>query len=354
LTMTTQVPEQSHSCLLEAKYAAGGLTPEADINLSPPSDLQRFDPPAVKLEIRGVTPHLQSLLWSKHTIHKNTIAAKLRASGASELALSLENCHSTYTIQVCGRCNTVMKFPNRCDRLWCPECQPRLQREREKAVAWWAAEITQPKHVVLTVKNVNDFSKAHVLEFKSWFTKLRRSKFCRNWVGGFYSIEVTNEGTGWHLHLHALVEAKWIDSIGLSEAWSKATNGMGRIVKVKDARGKDYLHEVTKYVAKGSQLAAWSGQNTLRFIQAFDSVRTFGVFGKLYGLRTKFAEWLEAVQTAKPKCNCGSCDVRYYTESEFLELELRPDPETKSLPPPQTLDCLTPWLALDITVNWTR
>jgi len=207
--------------------------------------------------------------------------------------------------------------------------------------------------VVLTVKNVADFSKAHVLEFKSWFTKLRRSKFARNWVGGFYSIEVTNEGAGWHLHLHALIEARWIDAIGLSTAWDKCTNGMGRIVKVKDARGSSYLHEVTKYVAKGSQLAAWPGRDMLKFVSAFDGVRTFGVFGKLYGLRTKFAEWLEAIQSTKPKCTCGSCEVSYYTESEFLELELRPDPEFKSLPPPSDRECLTQWLALDVPTNFT-
>src|SRR4051794_39464160 len=126
--MQPPVPAVTANCLLESEYAAGGVDTLADLDLQPPQHTTRFDPPPVKLEIRGVTPHLQSLLWSKHTVHKNTIAAKIRECGASELALSLENCHSTYTIQVCSACNVVMKFPNRCDRLWCPECQPRLQR----------------------------------------------------------------------------------------------------------------------------------------------------------------------------------------------------------------------------------
>src|SRR6266487_4628033 len=114
--MPASVPTLSTNCLLESQYAAGGVDPHASLSLEPSATVTRFDPPPVKLEIRGVTPQLQSLLWSKHTIHKNTIAAKLRESGACELAQSLEDCHSTYTIQVCSKCNVVMKFPNRCDR----------------------------------------------------------------------------------------------------------------------------------------------------------------------------------------------------------------------------------------------
>lgn len=300
----------------------------------------------VKLERRGVTRQLhQQLLWSKQTIHKNSIAAKLRQVGRDEEASTLENCHTHYTIAVCTACGQVNKFPNRCDNFFCPECQPRLSADRKKAVEWWTREISQPKHVVLTVKNILDLTKAHVIEFKKWLTNLRKRKFAANWRGGFYSLEVTKEGAGWHLHAHLLVDAKWIDAIHLSDQWQQANGGFGRIVKVKDARQHNYLAEVTKYAVKGSELAAWSGSDTATFIDAFRGVRTFGVFGSLYGKRTQFAEWWKQVRGSKPICNCGCCTAYYFEEATYIMNDLVPTPTNAAIPPPKT--DLTPELKLN-------
>lgn len=318
---------------------------EFEVDETPPNP-PRFDAP-VKLESRGTTQQPteasaeaktqlhQSLLWSKQTIHKNSTAAKLRLAGMAQEAAKLEECHTRYTIAVCQGCRAVQKFPNRCDLFYCAECQPRLSNDRRRAVEWWTREVKQPKHVVLTVQNIPAITKSHVQEFRKWWTNLRRSKFARNWAGGFYSLEVTNEGNGWHLHLHALVNAVWIDAVQLSEAWHRANNGLGRIVKVKDARSKNYLAEVTKYAVKGVQLAAWTPNLVAEFVQAFTGVRTFGVFGDLYGKRTEFAEWFKAVRDSKPTCSCGCCDMHYFSEAEFLELDLVPTPTTTPRPPPR-------------------
>lgn len=338
---------KSRRILLEQMVDANGGVLEGP--LEPP----RIDVPLVELENRGTTqgtkpPSVavsqelhQALLWSKQTIHKNTTAAKLRAAGRNDLAEGLEKCHTIFTVAQCQKCGTVQKFPNRCDRFYCAECQPRLSSDRKKAVAWWTREITQPKHVVLTVVNTLNITGDHKRELLKWFTNLRKRKFCRNWIGGFYSIEVTNEGRGWHLHIHALVNARYIDEMRLSEEWSSVTNGMGRIVKVRDARNLNYLSEVTKYAVKGSQLAAWTGAQIVEFIEAFTGARTFGVFGDLYGKRTQFAEWFAAVRDQKPPCKCGSCDMHYFTEAQFLEKDLVPETQQRSIPPPPPVDLLT-------------
>lgn len=290
---------------------------------------------AIQLENRGLTsqsrkhppgPHKQQQqaeLWKKQTIHKATIAAKLRVLNMDTEAAKLELCHSYYTVCLCDDCGTVRKFPNRCDLFYCPECQPGLAHDRKRQVEWWTATIQQPKHVVLTVQNIPDLSRAHLDELQKWFTALRRSKFARNWKGGFYSIECTNEGKGWHLHIHALIDAKWIDAPELALKWNNITRGMGRIVKVKDCREASYLAEVTKYAVKGSQLASWSPEQISAFIRAFDGKRTFGVFGSLYGARTEFAEFIATMKAARPKCDCGSCSVRYFSEADWILRELQ-------------------------------
>jgi hypothetical protein len=146
-------------------------------------------------------------------------------------------------------------------------------------------------------------------------------------------MEVTNEGRGWHLHLHCLINARWIDEAELALQWDNITNHMGRIVRVKDCRGESYLSEVTKYVVKGNQLAAWQPSQIEQFINAFDGKRTFGVFGSLYGQRTEFAEFIAGLKQAKPRCDCGSCAINYYSENEWLIRSLKLVPNECARPP---------------------
>jgi len=306
-----------------------------------------LDDEALQLDTRGVTSQSRPVLdspraatpqpefWRKQTAHKNSIAAKLREAGMWEEASKLETCHTYYTICQCAGCNKVTKFPNRCDLFYCPECQPSLAHERRRQVEWWAAEINQPKHVVVTVRNIPDLTREHVDQVQKWWGALRRRKFCHNWQGGFYSMEITNEGAGWHIHIHALVDARWIDAAQLAITWDNVTNGMGRIVKVRDCRDREYLQEVCKYAVKGSQLAKWPATDVATFVRALQGKRTFGVFGTLYGKRTQFAEWLAIVKAGHRVCECGCAMARYFSEADWLLKELAPATGTASRPPPQ-------------------
>lgn len=316
---------------------------EYDLASCPPG---RFDlPTPIQLETRGTTEYVhvtpeaaptkpaQVEFWSHHTTHKNSIAAKLRTAGRLDLAEKLEHCHSEYTVTVCNDCGRVGRFPNRCDCFYCPECQPRLAHDRHDAIAWWAARCPQPKHVVLTLRNQPDITREHIDQVKHWFKCLRARRFADNWTGGFWSLEVTNEGRGWHIHIHALVDAVWIDAGELARQWDSVTNHNGHIVKVKDCRSADYLHEVTKYAIKGTQMATWTPADIRHCIEALDGVRTFGVFGELYGKRTEFSEWLKEIRDHKPLCECGSCSIRYYTEPEYLLFNSALTPASKPRPP---------------------
>jgi hypothetical protein len=316
------------------------------------------------LEVRGLTgqkipatfaishPQWQSQLWSEQTIHKNTIAAKLRIAGRNDLAELLEACHSTWTVATCRNCGRTQHFPNRCDNFFCAECQPRLSHDRDESVSWWALRVSEPKLVTLTCKNIPDLHPDHLKEFKQWWTKLRHRKFARNWRGGFYSIEVTNSNRGWHLHLHALIDARWIDAIGLRDEWRSVTNGLGSIVDVKDARREDYLRKVKSYVVKGTMLAAWTPDQILTFITAFDGQRTFGVFGDLYGARTEFADWIKTIRDKKPLCECGSSNISYQSEADWLASDFSPNNNAPARPPPPPPDPLE--LNLNVTRNWSR
>jgi hypothetical protein len=212
-----------------------------------------------------------------------------------------------------------------------------LARKRLKAVEWWAKTIRQPKHVILTIQNQRILDKPFVQAFKAAFSRLRRMAFARNWRGGYYSLEVTNKGNGWHLHIHAMVDAGWVDQAGLSDAWSKATMGLGKIVHVSDCRDKDKLRETTKYAVKGNDLAKWSGEESSVYIDAMAGVRTFGVFGSCFGQRAEYRAWLDSLDLAAITCQCGCNSWRRLSLEEFHGLIPGQAPATGGLgaAPPQ-------------------
>ena len=115
--------------------------------------------------------------------------------------------------------------------------------------------------------------------------------------------------------------------------WASVTNGFGRIVRVKDSRQKDYLAELLKYVVKGSQLAKWPARDVVEFVNAFEGVRTFGVFGSLFGKRTEFADWLRELRGKKPICPCGCSQAHYYSEHEWLIKQITPEYHARPRPP---------------------
>ena len=308
-------------------------SPSADIDFTPESP--RSEPPSLLLETRGVTSHrTQSVMWEREIVFKESILAKLRGIGKVHLAGKMAECHLIETFKRCTGCRKLSKFYNRCELFFCPVCAPRLSRERKQAIEWWTKQVRQPKHLVLTVRNTSDLTKEYVQFLKAQLSKLRRMKLFSAVQGGFYSMEVTNEGRGWHVHFHLLIDAPWLCMPDVSEAWGRLNGQDFAICKIKDCRGAEYLKEVTKYAVKGSELAAWEPQDIATFIQSFDGVRFFGVFGTLYGKRTEWKAWIESITDIKPVCTCGCDSWRLLSPEELLWEE-----ETRAgltgQPPPQ-------------------
>jgi hypothetical protein len=311
------------------------FSPLADFQSFVPKWLRDTQPDPVQLETRGTTSHLdQQELWGKNLILKESVIAKLMAIGCVDLAKPLKECHTYQGFAQCGGCNKVKPFWNRCEVFYCPVCQPTLARDRAQSIAWWVTEIDQPKHVVLTVRNTAHLTQQYVRWFKASFAKLRRRKITRNWAGGLYSLEVTNEDKGWHLHLHALVNAYYIDKAELARTWAEIVGQDFAIVGIYDARQRDYTKEVCKYAVKGTELSRWSPMQIATFIDAFKGVRTFGVFGTLYGLRTKYRDWINQLRVERRKCDCGCNDWHVYDEAAWTWKQLQAQPQLRPMPPP--------------------
>lgn len=305
-----QSPSSPQARAVRADHV-GSMLEVNSVHFHRPSDIQ--------LEKEVISP--QTLIPGSAVL-RLSIAAKLRESGAYEKAEVLEQCEQTETICYCFDCQKHRVFKNRCSLFYCPSCADRLTGLRRKTLRFWAEQVTQPKHVVLTSRNTASLSSVRVRWFKSQFNGLRRSSWAKGWKSGMYSIEVTNEGRGWHLHLHALIDSNWIDAPELARRWGKRMNQDFAIVKVKDARESNYLAEVIKYTAKPAQVSQWKPYEIREWIEALDGTRCFSTFGQLYRERAERKKQLDEILEHSCECSfCQSTKLRFMSPAEFEAAE---------------------------------
>lgn len=231
---------------------------------------------------------------------------------------SLAKCGKEEWFRTCSNCRDCKAFKYRCSLKFCPRCNWRISRARADVIKHWTVLIKQPKHVVLTRRNTKLMSRDLLRHTMKGFGKLRRQKEWKTATGGCVSMEVTNESKGWHVHLHVLVDARWIAGGILSQRWGELMGQDYAIVKVQDCRRFEYLNEVTKYVVKASEMAKWPAEEIAAFIGSIKGVRMFAPFGSLYKLQRQIKRQIEAEKPEAVPCECGCGQFFYDTETSDI------------------------------------
>lgn len=267
--------------------------------------------------------HPQLDLLSPEQIWQKSLLAKVRNLIPWQVYDNLEKCGQDEVYQVCRGCGNWETRYYRCSLKFCPLCNYRIARRRSEMLNLWSLKIPQPKHVVLTQRNFPVLTKKKIRESRMAFGRLRRQKFWREVTGGCVSMEITNEGQGWHLHHHILADVRWLDAGQLAIFWGRLVGQEYGIVKVKDARGKTYLGEVTKYVCKPSQLVSWSPEQINEFIRAVTGSRFFTSFGTLFHLQREIKQEIRASRKPMEPCKCGCNDWTFEDERASLMGQLR-------------------------------
>lgn len=134
---------------------------------------------------------------------------KLREEGRDDLANILKACRVPLVIEClcCGETKTVNKG---CKKRWCPVCGPKVTAARYARVAPIAARMQWPLAIMLSKKNPKDIAGC-VADLAASFRRFRRLKFWKDRVrGGFVGYEMTHNGNGVHVHLHALIDCQWL------------------------------------------------------------------------------------------------------------------------------------------------
>ena len=203
-----------------------------------------------------------------------------------------------------------------------------------------------PLFITLTIPNTHDLDVGGLRHLRRAFGKLRHTKlWYRRVRGGVAGIEITNQGNGWHPHLHAVIDCKWLawktpppqrgegkkslkekykaasDELGL--AWARACgiksldpDWCGVIFKVKRCNTNEIGREVLKYSVKGSDLINCP-ENPADLIRAMQATRLVTSFGSLFGKNR-----LQSEEKHKP-CTCGKCGESTWMPEQTVDTIMR-------------------------------
>ena len=264
----------------------------------------------------------QTDLIPARELHKASIAAKLIGLAEGRQFENFQRCGVEELYARCQGCGKDERFFYNCNRKWCPRCTPRLAAKRAAKLRLWARTIAQPKHLVLTMKNFPVLTRTRIRQFQKALLKMRKQKIWAPVRGGCASLEITNEGRGWHLHAHILLDCRFLGIEKVAQVWGALIGQDFGIVKIKDCRGSDYVNEVAKYVCKGSELAKWPGEQIFEFINAIKGLRFFFAFGTLFKMSREIKRQINLDTPGRKVCECGCDKIVVLTEYDIVMAEI--------------------------------
>lgn len=179
-----------------------------------------------------------------------------------------------------------------CRLRWCYHCSEARQQFITQAITPWWNSAKMPKLLTVTVKHSDDPLDEQIAFLYKAFVKLRNRKLCKDAIrGGVWFFQITfNEKTEqWHPHIHALLDAEYMDHSFLKVAWSKITQG-STIVHIRAVHNPDKtLSHNARYAARPSALLSIPEERWPDMYEAFKGRRICGTWGtaKKISLRSK-------------------------------------------------------------------
>lgn len=268
---------------------------------------------------------------------RDLLKLRLLDEGENDLHAKIAPCGNIVYLR-CACCSDPIELSNSCKRKWCPSCVRRSAARRSAELGHIVRHFRHPLFVTLTMRNVSDLSLGGVRGLRRAFGKLRHRKLWKRRVtAGVAAIEVTNEGNGWHPHLHTALDCLWLadktppPQFGqtptthpeifkaaaqeMESAWSKCLKQETSSIRIKRCDAATISKEVLKYSVKGSDLLQCQ-EPIGDLIRALDGTRLLTTFGKAHGstvrdIRKEAKAKLTLEEQAfrdelPPRCACGS------------------------------------------------
>jgi hypothetical protein len=189
--------------------------------------------------------------------------------------------HKSLTF-ICLDCGKQWVHQVDCGDRLCPECNRRRGRRVISRYSSIIASFQEPKWLTLTLQR-RPLTRGAVRNLRSCFRKLRQNKVWDSGSKGIYCLEsgeIDDLGCC-NLHIHVLMDSKFIEQKKLSEAWKRITKD-SYIVDIRPANRvscdhRALLRYMTKYMVKMPRnLLEWKAK---LYNVTFHGTRLIQVFG---------------------------------------------------------------------------
>ena len=126
----------------------------------------------------------------------------------------------------CSHCGHRLQVQLSCGNRTCPVCRKKWYGYHYGALKQYISTWPKIYCLTLTLKNIPDkeISRWHIRRLREAFSKLRY-RFRPAIKDGYYIIQATNSGAGWHLHIHVLYRGEYLVKAAVSKAWCEITKG---------------------------------------------------------------------------------------------------------------------------------
>lgn len=237
---------------------------------------ERMTPPGHPKELRWRHHHWQP----KRTLVRQALEA---AGGSAEQMNNFDNCGSMAYAQWS---EIAQRFRISASYCKCRHCEPCARSKAGKLAANLKKRLKEAKRheyrlFTLTLRHSNAPLIDQIKRLYACFKKLRQTKAWKaSQQGGVMILEVKWSATGWHPHIHNVVQGDFMKNTELSALWKEIT-GDSHIVDVRAiTRGEDAAHYVTKYLTKSTNDGVWQNpQAAAEWVIASKSLRTCNTFG---------------------------------------------------------------------------
>jgi hypothetical protein len=130
---------------------------------------------------------------------------------------------------ICSGCGNVRIVPSSCNVRFCPRCNSRRFRLLQQKFGSGLNRMRAPTFLTLSCPSSSDLDRDALDYLTKSFSTLRRSKCFRRVRGGFYDYDVTFNASGltWNLHIHAVIDAPFLNRLAIYDRWLKITADRG-------------------------------------------------------------------------------------------------------------------------------
>jgi hypothetical protein len=255
----------------------------------------------------------------KHFRRKHHYADAFRARSMFKEAAMLDACNETELLAFCTHCGNRWWVPNKCRTRVCPLCSWEVTKDRVKYLNAMTRHMKHPKMITLTMPRWTRDPHEGIKHLRNSWAKLRKTRVFKTVRGGAYQIELKQKEDGWHIHMHALLDAPYIAQQVLFTQWSRITGIEVPQIDIRSASDPKAREYVVKYASKG---AAFDTAHTsiVDWYLATKGERLFATFGLWYNATINQLD--PDGNPLLPPCACPFCKmentVRLARDGPFL------------------------------------